>query len=356
MTGEIVVEGFAGPGGNSEGLRLAGFHGLAFGIEWDAAACRTAVGAGHHRVQADVAAFPLGHLRGRVAGVVQSAPCQPWSKAGAQLGLLDQEAVLERVDAFAAGRAPATVSWHDDRSPLSAEPMRYVHALRPRWVMLEQVPAVLPLWRHIAGLLDTMGYSTWCGILHAEEYGVPQTRRRAFLTASLDHQVRRPAPTHQRFRLDGPPQLELLPPPVGMDVALCWTGDGVVISNYGTGGDAEARGERRFTDPSATITSKAGRNKVVQYERRSNGGRRPSPSPSLTILAGHDNGNLRWQIGNESRPISHAEAALLQGFPPGYQWHGTREEQWLQVGNAVPPLLAAAVLRPLITPAAAVAA
>ena len=56
MTG-LVLEGFAGPGGWSTGLRWAGWTGDAVGIELDADACRTAQAAGHARIQADVAAI-----------------------------------------------------------------------------------------------------------------------------------------------------------------------------------------------------------------------------------------------------------------------------------------------------------
>ena len=70
---------------------------------------------------------------------------------------------------------------------------------RPRWVALEQVPAVLELWSEFAGLLAVHGYDVAAGVLSAEQYGVPQTRRRAFLIASLDGPARLPAPTHRSY-------------------------------------------------------------------------------------------------------------------------------------------------------------
>lgn len=39
------------------------------------------------------------------------------------------------------------------------------------------------------------------------------------------------------------------------------------------------------------------------------------------------------------------EAGILQTFPAGYPWQGTKSDQYLQVGNSVPPLMARAVLR-----------
>lgn len=401
--GPLVLDAFAGPGGWDTGLRLAGYRGYVLGIEHDMAACRTAVAAGHPRVRADVAAFPLAHLAGRVEGLIASPPCQAWSAAGDRKGELDRPAVFARIAAFAAGRAPEQVEWHDERSALTAEPMRYATVLRPRWIALEQVPAVLPLWQYTAELLRKQGYRTWTGVLSAEEYGVPQTRKRAILVAHLDQPVGPPAPTHQAYRagreVADQPDLfgDPLPPPVSMADALGWTADGVVVSNYGTGGDAQDRGERRFTEPAATVTGKVDRNRVVvttgnnsrvgggqtvdyqreiaapsptltgnvsrwqvQYERQANGGRRLVESaPSLTVTASIDNGNRAGgerQFGEHSVRVTVQEAGVLQSFPADYPWHGTKSEQYRQCGDAVPPLLAAAVLRPLITHPAAAAA
>jgi DNA (cytosine-5)-methyltransferase 1 len=44
-----------------------------------------------------------------------------------------------------------------------------------------------------------------------------------------------------------------------------------------------------------------------------------------------------------NRPITHLEAALLQGFPEDFVWCGTKVQIARQIGNAVPPALASAV-------------
>jgi DNA (cytosine-5)-methyltransferase 1 len=304
----LVIEGFAGPGGWSEGLKSAGFTGTAVGFELDWSACRTAAAAGHARVQADVSALSLAPFAGKVDGVVQSPPCPPWSQSGKRLGPADRDGVLERIDAFAHDQSPAEREWNDPRSFLCADPMRWAVALRPRWIALEQVPGALPLWRHIGGHLENLDYSVATGVLRCEEYGVPQTRRRAVLVARRDGiPAELPAPTHRCYQ-NGAAQREgdvRLLPWVSMHDAIGWglrdrpawtvTGGGTATGGAEVFGNAKCR---------ALL-----------------GGRRPT----------------------------HAEAAALQGFRPDYPFYGeTAGRKFQQIGDAVPPLLAAAVLAPLV--------
>lgn len=52
---------------------------------------------------------------------------------------------------------------------------------------------------------------------------------------------------------------------------------------------------------------------------------------------------------NDGIRVSPDEAAALQSFPPDWPWKGSKTSRYQQIGNAVPPRLAAAVLRPLVT-------
>lgn len=297
----MIVQPFAGPGGWDVGLGLAGYAGPAVGIDWDLDACQTAVAAGHVRIRADVSTFDPGVFAIGATRAIMSPPCPPYSRSGSGGGKLDRPAVEARIDAFARREQPADVRWHDPQSRLTAEPMRWAVALRPRWIACEQVPGALPLWQHIGGHLARLGYSVATGVLSAEQYGVPQARRRAVLIARRDGiTAALPVPTHRS--LNG---TELgLPAAVTMHEAIGWG----------------------LTDrPAWTVTG---------------GGTRTGGAEVF------GNAKCRARIGNR-RP-SVEECAALQTFPPGYPFAGNDGSRHQQVGDAVPPLLAAAILRPLL--------
>ena len=184
-----ILDLFAGAGGWEEALRMLGLNAL--GIETEPWACETARAAGHERLQADVAELDP-HEFSPVWGLVGSPPCQAYSTAGKGLGRADKPLVIACAHELAAGhdtRAVRLKECRDPRSLLTVEPLRFALALKPSWVALEQVPAVLELWTLFAALLSAHGYQSRCWGAHAERYGVPQTRKRAFLIASLDGPV-----------------------------------------------------------------------------------------------------------------------------------------------------------------------
>lgn len=308
---------FAGAGGFTWGGRLIGRTSI--GIEWDASACATRRIAGWPTIQADVRQqhatdFP------DAENLTGGPPCQTFSATGNGMGRLEMAAVLDGIKRMMAAEFITASTFSDDRTGLVLEPLRFIleadEAGHPyQGVVLEQVPAVLSIWEAYADALRSLEYEVATGILRTEQYGVPQTRRRAVLVARWQQPVALPAPTHRPYRKgvhqdEGDPAL--LPWLSMADVLPHRRGPWSVISNYGTGGDPKNRGRRRHDEPAATVTGKVSRNRIVAND------------------------------GTELERFSHAEAGVLQGFPPTWPWTGSDIPQ--QVGNACPPPLAAALL------------
>ncbi|NGO73737.1 DNA cytosine methyltransferase, partial [Streptomyces boncukensis] len=337
-----VLDLFAGPGGWSEGLTRLGLRDV--GIEIDAAACATRAAAGHATIRADVTTCPTAPFAGRTVGQVHSPVCTPYSGAGKGLGLDDLEHVHQAVHDLAQGRDTRThhaASCADPASILAAEPMRWLYDLRPRWVAMEQVPQVLPLWRQYAQVLRGWGYSTWTGVLNAADYGTPQTRKRAILIASRTRPVTAPAPTHTEHPRGADLFGESLPGWVSMAGALGWdTGVQVV-----TRGDRKTSGGNVFCAdrPSWALTEKT-RSWVLRHNSQKNATIRPLSAPAGTLFFGHHLNEVVWTDGQDKRSITESEAAVLQTFPADYPWQGARTKRFEQIGNAVPPLLAAHII------------
>ncbi len=295
----LILDLFAGPGGWSEGLRPLGLADL--GLEWDEAACATRQAAGHATIRCDVAIHPTRPPRGRrVAGLIASPPCQAWSRAGRRLGLLDQPLVHQAVTDLAEGRdtrAQLLTACRDNRSLLAAEPMRYLHDLRPAWVALEEVPPVMPLWQQYAAILTSWGYSAWTGTLNAADYGVPQTRRRAILIASRERDVAAPPPTHIDPRKHTPDCVRQ--PWMSMAQALGWgaterTSPTICAGGGRTGGpEPYASGSRRALERARCEGAWA-----LRQGERARATRRCQHEPAPTLLARHD---TSWEPGTEAR-------------------------------------------------------
>jgi DNA (cytosine-5)-methyltransferase 1 len=340
-----VLDLFAGPGGWSYALATLGLREI--GIELDAVACATRRAAGHATIRADVASLPVTHLRSRVKKLIGSPPCQGYSAAGLQEGLADIDLCHRVLDDLARGedtRSATRPRCADSRSLLVVEPLRYALAIRPDWIALEQVPAVLPLWQHTANLLRAAGYWTWAGILNAADYGVPQTRRRAILIASLNGPVSPPEPTHAREAeppsLFGPGRLAW----VSMAQALDWD----TAPTVATRGNYQGNGGHTFdaSGPSWTLTNST-RTWSLRVGNQSRATVRGAFEPAPTLLFGHalNDVSVLDATGVPMDRLSIPQASLLQSFPPDYPWAGSRTRVFEQIGNAVPPLLASAVIR-----------
>lgn len=365
----LIVDLFAGPGGWSEGLRA---HGLTdVGVERDEAACATRAAAGHSTIRADVASYPLEQLAGRTWGMVASPPCTAFSTAGQGAGV----EVIDRLVATIRGCEWGALREHPATVWLPLEVGRWVDMLRPAWLACEQVPPALPLWEAYVPWLRSLGYSVWAGVLNAADFGVAQTRRRAFLLASRERVAVPPEPTHAQQ-----PQAGLFGSRerwVSMAEALGWGMTArpgyTFCGSHGNGGGPDLAG-----GSGARVAVKAERDEgrwVALCERQANGATRAMDEPAMTITGSADNGNYRWIeldrdvtepaptvdtkavgawtiVGPRSMDgaikITEADALVLQSFRPDYPLRGSRSQRFEQVGNAVPPLLAAAIIGALV--------
>ncbi|MFJ3141663.1 DNA cytosine methyltransferase [Streptomyces halstedii] len=314
LSTDTAVELFAGPGGMTLGLHASGIHGT--GIEWDPNAVATRRAARLPTIHADVRNHEPRDFPGATV-LAGGPPCQTFTVAGNGTGRLALTGILAAIKRMAA-RDTTPYSFEDDRTALVLEPLRWaleaIDTGRPyELIALEQVQQVQQVWNGYADTLTAEGYHVATGVVATEQYGVPQTRRRAVLIASLHRSVTLPEPTHRPYR-KGVPQHEGDPrllPWVSMGDALDRPEPFTVVSNYGTGGDPRNRGRRTSTEPAFTVTGKISRNRIVDAS------------------------------GAELPRFTAAEAGVLQGFPADWPWSGNDIAQ--QVGNACPPALAAAL-------------
>lgn len=127
--------------------------------------------------------------------------------------------------------------------------------------------------------------------------------------------------------------------------------------------DQREDGTGQTADPQSgtatALTAKSGGQWVLASsrarsdQRRRSSGRpgRAADKPAPTVALGDSGTALQWvrerpatTVQGDSVRISPAEAAALQSFPAGYPFCGTKTAVFQQIGNAVPPLMAAHVL------------
>jgi len=370
---------FAGPGGWDEGIKHLGFDVL--GIEWDKSAAETAMKAGHARMVADVAELEPADF-GPVSLLIASPPCQSYSPAGKQTGrihdvnpLLEQVRSIRTYSDVVAVIADQKGKLKDPRSVLVLEPLRYALRLTPSFIALEQVPTVLPIWEAVADVLRAVGYSVDVGYVHSEQFGVPQTRKRAYLVAAAPWTGRLavlPEPTHSRYHSRKPSRLdEGVLPWVSMAEALAGTfpepGEdhmeaGAVQMVAGNQAHA-ARRDFNHPAPTAAYGHNVTNHRFVPIMANSGDPvenadwvyRRPGMTVVGSFRPDVQNGPGYRKAGDGPRQkapgsvqITKEQGSILQSFPADYPWQGSESAKWRQIGDAVPPLVARAVIEGLL--------
>jgi DNA (cytosine-5)-methyltransferase 1 len=384
--GPTVVDLFCGAGGSSEGFGRAGFKVLA-AVDLDEMAVRTYrlnhPGVPDDRVLChDIRKLPKGLLR-KLAGenldvLVGSPPCQGFSTAGF------------RSKKTRNGYRPE----EDERNHLWEWMVETALELKPKLFLMENVPGMQTAKREDMSFLEAVarklevegGYRTEQWQLNAAAFGVPQERMRCFLVASrLPLMPARPAQEYQDLRkrdldLDALPAIGLgeaifdLPPRgAGTGVAVeAWdpaapaddprlrrylTKFGIVRPSrvlyqhtvrYHNPRDLELYALLRPGEDSIHILEQHGRSDLMRYRRDvfdDKYARLRADRPCKTIVAHLAKDGNGYIHPTQVRSLSFREGARVQSFHDGYIFCGSPSDQWIQLGNAVPPVLAEAIAR-----------
>ena len=377
-----MLDLFAGAGGLSEGLSEAGFHSL-FASEIMPVYAETyrrnhpgarVLTADIRTVDANKTLASLGLERGQLDLLAGGPPCQGFSINAPVRSILDQ------------------------RNHLFKEYLRFVDAFAPRAVLIENVPGLVS-FEHGATLhaildaLAQLGYGADVRILGAAYYGVPQMRWRTIIlglrgknlpssafpepvyhapikpnfTTTFDGQVlvKLPAPevsapftTVEEAIGDLPP---LAPGEKGAEVKdyvaepSCDYQRRLRVGSVGVYNHEAPRLSKvnlerlKYIKPGGNWTDipdellPKGMQRANKGDHTKRYGRVTADGLASTILTKCDPHWGAYFHYNQERSFTVREAARIQSFPDHYIFTGTMAEQYAQVGNAVPPLLAESV-------------
>lgn len=265
---------------------------------------------------------------------IGSPPCDAFSTSGLLKARKVVETILSAVEQYRLGWPPSYAELERatgiEGAALVLEPLRVLLRSRARAAVWEQVPSVLPIWEACAAVLRERGWSVATGLIYAEQFGVPQIRIRAVLVARRDGApARLPEPTHSRYYANEPGRRDM--------GRLPWVSQGRALGLTGGYIGFPRRADR--PDPASRITIDG-----VEYRRRDV---RSVDLPALTVTEKARSVSVFPQVGPR-RPLSLAEAKRLQTFPESHEFVGSRTSCFLQVAQAVPPVLAEAILRTVL--------
>ncbi len=266
---------------------------------------------------------------------------------------------------------------NDPRKQLWRPFLEVVRISKADVFVMENVPQLLGTFEHgeIVGAAESLGFNIWFGKLCAADYGVPQVRWRAFIVGCRFQDPRRffpPRKTHSdtkgfkarpalaaggedflphihRWRnvrdaigdLPAPKGTDIRNEPPPLDLQFGRSPTPLSVARYKA---IPSEGMNRFDllrrapelTPDCWIRKKSGGTDLF--------GRLWWDRPSFTIRTEFFKPEKgRYLHPNQHRPITHREAARLQSFPDDFVFLGSKIQIAKQIGNAVPPLLAARV-------------
>lgn len=321
-----TIEMCAGAGGQALGLHQAGFEHSVL-VEIDPDACKT-LRHNNNNLQLgwgeiiegdlkDFAKYKAPSYEGQIHLVAGGVPCPPFSKAGQQLGHLDER----------------------DLFPVALD---IVESVKPLAVMIENVGGLLDKkfesYRQlIVNRLNILGYEAEWKLLNACDFGVPQLRPRAILVAVVA----------RHFHLFSWPE-----PTVNVPVTVGDALHDLMASKGWTGADSWrlaankvaptlVGGSKKHGGPDLGPTRAKRQWKELGVNAHRVGNDNEIPDKEFAGVLSRD-GTIRE--GYENMPLINVRmAARIQGFPDDWEFVGKKTQAYRQVGNAFPPPVALAV-------------
>ncbi len=353
MCPRAVISLFSGAGGLDLGLEDAGFL-TALCIERDAD-CRATLR--HNRPNWNATDRGGGDIRGisiaqmlkasrlavgAAALVVGGAPCQPFSNIGSRAGTESEDGTLFR------------------------EFMRVVRGFRPRGFIFENVAAIThSRHREVVEFLQSegarLGYGVTVAVLNAADFGAPQRRLRMFaLGCRSGRAPALPVPEYaapdERRRLGLKPWRTVESAIMRIPKSrlcrldnLCMQVSELMLRRYQC-----IRSGTRDNFKSLPMQLRPPCWRTGKHQGSDTFGRLLLDEPSVTIrTCGYHPMKGRYIHPTEDRGLNTAELARLQGFPDQWEFRTASGRPNLssiakQIGNAVPPPLAAAIGRSML--------
>ncbi|MDE0689487.1 MAG: DNA cytosine methyltransferase [Candidatus Poribacteria bacterium] len=368
----VVLDLFCGAGGMSFGFEMAGFH-IGLGIEKDPVACKThSYNFGVHTQSVEIEDIknPEGYIKAKgiesVDVIIGGPPCQGFSRVGRR--------------AIHHYKGPNYV---DPRNEYCFEFIRFAKALRPLYFVIENVPDMEKHENDDGLILDQIeedfreiGYETtkW-KVLHADDFGVPQTRKRLFI---VGNRIGKPICWPHAICTKDPitvweaiSDLPIVEHGVRED-EIPYT-PRFELTEYQQWAREYTNHVHEYTDESLTNhQTRWHRDEDLEaFEWLEEGGKyvelpekykryrddifkdkyrkfyRDRPAWTIEAHIAKDSYRYIYPSRKEepepSRTISVREAARIQSFPDSFHFQGAFTRKFHQIGNAVPPLLAKAL-------------